>query len=99
MFGLIGKIVAKPGSREPLLALLLRGTGQMPGCLSYVIAKDPAQPETIWVTEAWRSEADHRASLTLPEVKRTIAEAMPLIASFESVAKIEPVGGHGLVSS
>jgi quinol monooxygenase YgiN len=92
-FGLIGKITAKPSQREPLLHLLQRGSTGMPGCLSYVIAKDAAAADVIWVSESWVSEADHRASLTLPEVRRTITEAMPLIASFETIAKTEPVSG------
>jgi quinol monooxygenase YgiN len=99
MFGLIGKITAKPGARPELLALLTRGSGNMPGCLSYVIAQDPGDEVTIWVTEAWQSEGDHRASLSLPEVKSAIAAAMPLIAGFDTVAKTQPVGGHGLVSA
>jgi quinol monooxygenase YgiN len=99
MFGLIGKITAQPGARARLLSLLQQGSAGMPGCLSYVIAKDASHDDVIWVSEAWVSEADHRASLTIPEVRRTIAEARPLIASFETVARIEPVGGHGLVAA
>jgi quinol monooxygenase YgiN len=38
---LIGKMTAVSGERDTLLAILLGGTEQMPGCLSYVVAKDP----------------------------------------------------------
>ena len=31
----------------------------MPGCLSYVVATDPAEPNGIWITEAWDSQASH----------------------------------------
>ena len=42
MYGLIGRMRAIPGQRAALAAILLEGTAAMPGCLSYVIAEDPA---------------------------------------------------------
>lgn len=97
MFGLIGKMNAVPGQRDALIAILLEGTASMPGCLSYVIAKDPGDADAIWVTEVWDTQASHRASLTLPTVQQAIARGKPLIASFASMTTTEPVGGHGLV--
>ncbi|MGE4250628.1 MAG: putative quinol monooxygenase [Parvibaculaceae bacterium] len=96
MYGLIGKMRAKPGKRDDLLAILLAGIQSMPGCLSYVVAKDPADADAIWVTEVWDTEASHKASLTLPEVRAAIARAMPIIAGFDSSIPVEPVGGVGL---
>jgi len=97
MYGLIGKMVAVPGQREALISILLDGISDMPGCLSYVVAKDPADANAIWITEVWDSEQSHRASLALPSVQRAIARGKPLIASFGNSAVTEPVGGHGLV--
>lgn len=99
MFGLIGKMRATPGNRDALIAILLEGTGAMPGCLSYIVAKDPADADAIWITEAWDSAESHKASLKLPAVRAAIAKGRPLIAAFESGAETEPVGGHGLVRS
>lgn len=99
MYGLIGRIMAKPGERDALLAALMEGSGAMPGCLSYVVAKDAADPESIWVTEVWDSEASHKASLQLPAVRAAIQRGRPLIAGFESVATTAPVGGIGLARS
>ena len=96
MYGLIGRMKAVPGQRDALISILLEGVSGMPGCLSYVVANDPARPDTVWVTEVWESEAHHRASLQRPAVKAAIAGAMPLIDGFETVATTEPVGGHGL---
>jgi quinol monooxygenase YgiN len=96
MFGLIGKMKAQPGKRDALLEILLSGTASMPGCLSYVVAKDPSDADALWITEAWDSEASHKASLSLPSVQAAIAEARPLIADFESSVRTEPVGGVGL---
>lgn len=96
MYGLIGKMTAKPGEREALIGLMLAGTTTMPGCLSYIVARDPADPDAIWVTEVWDAEASHKASLQLPEVQATIAQAIPLIADFSPGTVTEPVGGVGL---
>ena len=96
MYGLIGKMKATPGQRDALIALMLEGTTAMPGCLSYIVARDATDADSIWVTEVWDSSESHKASLTLPEVQATIAQAMPLIAGFEPGAETEPIGGVGL---
>jgi quinol monooxygenase YgiN len=98
MYGLIGKMIAAPGRRDALIAILLEGTNEMPGCLSYVIARDPADENAIWVTEVWDGEASHAASLTLPSVKAAIARGRPLIAGFGERFVTTPVGGHGLAA-
>jgi quinol monooxygenase YgiN len=96
MYGLIAKMVAAPGQRDALIALILEGSGEMPGCFSYIVAKDTADENAIWVTEVWDSEESHKASLSIPAVKAAIARAMPLIAGFEPGAVTVPVGGTGL---
>lgn len=96
MYGLIGSFKAAPGKRSELIAILLADTGSMPGCRSYVVAEDPADPDTVWVTEAWDDAAAHKASLQLPAVKAAIARAMPIIASFGEHRELRIVGGHGL---
>ncbi len=96
MYGLIGKMTATPGQRDALAAILLEGTSAMPGCLSYVIATDPADADALWITEVWDSAESHRASLALPTVQEAIAHGRPLIAAFGESVVTEPVGGHGL---
>lgn len=96
MYGLIGKMTTTPGQRDAMLAILLEGIGGMPGCLSYVVAKDAGDPDGIWITEVWDSKESHDASLSLPAVKAAIARGRPLIASFGSGVTTEPVGGQGL---
>lgn len=98
MYGLIGKMRAKPGERDALIAILLEGIGAMPGCLSYIVARDPGEADAIWITEVWDSEACHKASLQLPAVQAAIAKARPIIVGFDSHTVTEPVGGHGLVT-
>jgi len=96
MYGLIGKMTAVAGQRDALIAILLDGVAGMPGCLSYVVARDPADEDAIWITEVWDSQASHAASLSLPSVQQAIAQGRPLIAGFGEHIITEPVGGHGL---
>jgi quinol monooxygenase YgiN len=96
MFGLISKIRSTVDERDALLAILTRGTSAMPGCLSYVVAKDTAEADALWVTEVWDTRASHQASLSLPAVQQAIAKARPLIAGFGPRYETEPVGGYGL---
>lgn len=96
MFGLVGKMRAQPGERDALIAILLDGTEAMPGCLSYVVAKDPADADAIWITEVWDDAPSHKASLSLPAVQAAIAKARPMIAGFDSRVETEPVGGVGI---
>ncbi len=99
MYGMIGKMLATRGNRDALLGLLMESSGAMPGCLSYVVAKDAADPDAIWVTEAWTTKEAHDASLSLPAVQAVIARARPLIAGFGERIETEPVGGHGLAEA
>ncbi len=96
MYGLIGKLIAAPDQRDALIAILLEGIAGMPGCLSYVVAKDAADANAIWITEVWDSQASHAASLTLPSVQQAIARGKPLIAGFGEHIVTAPVGGQGL---
>lgn len=98
MYGLIGRMIASPGERDSLIAILLEGAAGMPGCLSYVIAKDSADGDGIWVTEVWDSKASHAASLSLPSVQAAIALGRPLIAGFGERFETVPVGGQGLAA-
>ena len=96
MYGLIARMNATPGQRDALIGVLLEGIAGMPGCLSYVVAKDPADDNALWITEVWDSPQSHRASLALPAVQQAIAKGKPMIASFGEFTETEPVGGHGL---
>jgi len=99
MYGLIGKMIAVSGQRDALLAILFDGVADMPGCLSYIIAKDPADENALWITEVWDSQVSHQASLSLPAVQQAIARARPLIAGFGEHIITEPVGGYGLADT
>ena len=99
MYGLIAKMIATPDQRDALIAILLEGIAEMPGCRSYVVAKDPTDASAIWITEVWDSKASHEASLSLPSVQKAIARGKPLIAKFAESVETNPVGGHGLITA
>jgi len=96
MYGLIGKMLAHPGKRDELITHLLSGSDAMPGCLSYVVATDPSNPDAIWITEVWDSQVSHQGSLKLASVQATITKARPLIAGFGERFETQPLGGVGL---
>jgi quinol monooxygenase YgiN len=89
-------MTAVAGQRDALAAVLLEVTDAMPGCLSYVVAGDSAEPDALWITEVWDSAASHQASLTLPAVKAAIAKRRPWITGFSNRVETAPLGGYGL---
>ncbi len=100
-YGLCGTMMAHPGQRDALLALLLEAAGLVadaPACEVWIVNTMPDNPDAIWVTEIWRSEADHAASLADDDVRALIARARPLIAGFGERFTLEPVGGKGLAA-
>lgn len=97
MYGLIGKMQVVPGQRDALISILIEGLSDIPGCLSYIVARDPTDVDAIWITEAWDSKPSHDASLSLPSVQDAIARGRPLIAGFGERFETEPVGGYGLL--
>jgi quinol monooxygenase YgiN len=99
MYGLIGKMTTVPGKREELIAILLEGSFNMPGCMSYVVAKDSTDENAIWITEVWDSEASHKGSLSLPAVQQAITRGKPFITGFDWQIITQPVGGVGLTKA
>ena len=96
MYGLIGNMTAVSGRRDDLIATLTEAVSSMPGCLSYVVAKDSRDETTIWVTEIWDSKESHDASLLLASVTKAISAARPMISAFGNQVITTPVGGYGL---
>jgi quinol monooxygenase YgiN len=99
MYGEIGKIIAVSGKRDEVIENILNAISNMPGCLSYIVAKDVSNGDAIWISEVWDSRANHEASLSLPSVKDAIAKNLPLIGGMGDSTITIPVGGHGLSSS
>jgi len=98
MYGLIVKLMVAPGKRDQFMDILRQSAVGMPGCLSYVVAKDSSDENTVWVTEVWDSLTSHDASLLLPSVKEAIPRAKAIVSNFEKIAITTPVWGVGLES-
>lgn len=98
MYGLQGKIIAKPGQRDALIALLLEASSgePMPGCRVYVVSEVLSEPDAVAITEVWDDKAAHDASLKIERVRAAIAGARPLIAGMGESVELRPVGGEGL---
>jgi quinol monooxygenase YgiN len=98
VYGLQGKMLAKPGQRDALLALLLHASRgpALPGCRIYIVSEVPAEPDAIAILEVWDDKAAHDASLQLASVRALIAKARPLIAGMGESLELRPIGGQGL---
>ncbi len=93
MYGLISRLICTggDGDRDTLIRILVEGTLVMPGCKSYVIARDPGDPKGIWITEVWESREHHTESLGLASVREAIERGKPLIERFAERFETEPV--------
>lgn len=93
-FANIGTLGAVPGRRDELVALLVRRNPALDGigCLLYEVGVQDGDDETVFVAELWESAEAHRASLDLPEVQATIAEATPLLTGAFGGFRFDVVG-------
>ena len=96
MYGLIGKFITVEGKRDELSAILLEGLKDMPGNISYIVANDSNDENTIWVTEIWENSKSHQDSLSLESVQSAIQNGRPLIAGIERISETQPLGGNGI---
>lgn len=95
-----GKLKAKSGQGEALSSILLEASRTLTaakGCELYAISKDPAEPDSVWVTEIWESKEDHDNSLKLDSVKAVIMKAMPILDGMpQKGQELEVLGGLGI---
>ena len=90
-----GKLTAKQGAADELAGLLLKAADALvadPGCIIYLINRQSDQPDTIWVTELWRSQADLDAALRQIRGSADVAAAMALVEKAEMV-ELDLLGG------
>ena len=93
MFGTITRIKAIAGKRDALAAILASGSGEIPNCISYLVAEDLADADALWITEIWESKQVRQASLSLPAVRKALGKGTPLIAEVDRVAQTRPISG------
>jgi quinol monooxygenase YgiN/mannose-6-phosphate isomerase-like protein (cupin superfamily) len=95
--GRYAKMIAKPGRGDDLAAAMLAVAASLqdvPGCDLYVVNRELDDPETIWVTELWRSQEDLDAALQGDAAEPSIGAVRDLMDAFERI-DLEPLGGVG----
>jgi quinol monooxygenase YgiN len=92
-----GKLVARQGRGAELADLLLSAAADLaddPGCELYLVNQQAGLPDTIWVTEVWRSKADLDATVARISGSERVAAAMALVETGETI-ELELLGGKG----
>src|SRR2546421_6424765 len=82
-YGCYVKFTTQPGQRDALVEHLLSAAAfieKAAGCELYIINTSPTEPESVWVTEVWRSQEEHDASLTIEGAQAAIKQVLPLLA-------------------
>ncbi|MFL5958593.1 MAG: antibiotic biosynthesis monooxygenase [Solirubrobacterales bacterium] len=95
--GRYAKATAKPGRGDELARVMLEVASSLqntPGCELYVVNRDAADPDVVWVTEIWRSQEALDASLEAEGAQEQIARVRDLVRGFERI-DVEPLGGVG----
>jgi quinol monooxygenase YgiN len=89
-----GTLGARPGRRDDLVAHLTRRSDVLAGlgCRLYEVGVNDESPDTVFVVEVWESADAHRASLALPEVQESIAQARPLLSGDFGGFRFDVVG-------
>lgn len=92
-----GKAIARPGHGEELARLLLAAADAQAGdagCELYLVSRQRDDPDVVWITELWRSQADLDASIAAIRGSDDVAAVMALVARFEMV-ELDLLGGKG----
>ncbi len=99
-YGCYVKFAARSGQRDALVEHLLRAATfveKVEGCQLYIINTSSTEPESVWVTEVWRSQEEHDASLTVEGAQDAIRQVLPLLAGLPEKIDLRPVGGKGFI--
>jgi quinol monooxygenase YgiN len=92
-----GKTRARPGHGEELARHLLAAADELrddAGCELYLINRQADDPDVVWVTELWRSQADLDAALARIRGTDGVAEVMQLVEDWQMI-ELDLLGGKG----
>jgi len=96
-----GTSTAHPGRGEELARHLLAAAEELqrdPGCELYLVNRQRDAPDTIWITELWRSQADLDASVQKIKDSPEVAAVLELAERWETV-ELELLGGKGVAGA
>jgi len=93
------RMAALPGQAEALRERMLavaEAVRDAPGCLLYVVNQAADDPDTIWITELWRSQEAADAALQTEGAQAAMPGVLELVdrGQLERIDMV-PVGGHG----
>lgn len=92
-----GTSVAHPGKGDELAQHLLAAAAELesdPGCELYLVNRQRDAPDTIWITELWRSQTDLDASVEKIKGSPEVAAVLELVERWEMV-ELDQLGGKG----
>lgn len=94
------KAHAKAGHGDELAKLLLAVADSLrgaAGCEVYIINQAAADPDVVWVTEVWRSQAELDAALTATgDAEVSVTDVLALVDGPMERIDLVPLGGLGL---
>jgi quinol monooxygenase YgiN len=94
-WGLLGRMTAKPGKRDALVAALKESSRDVPGKLLYLIQLEEGDPDAFWINEVWESKAAYDACLAMPQTGDWGAKLAPLLAGIEHRTETVPLDYGG----
>jgi quinol monooxygenase YgiN len=101
-YGLIGSLKAHPGKGTELVGALLDAARLIEGAdglHSWLVHVDATDADRVWITELWRDQDAHDASLERPGVRDHIMKTMGLLVEPPTPGvDLRPQGGIGLES-
>ena len=81
MLAVIARIEISPNHIDQYIAAATAGidaTRAEPGCQQYAFSRDLLQPNVLWVSEQWESEAALQTHLRTPHVQKLLADTADL---------------------
>ncbi len=97
-FGMQVVMTAAPGKGNDLAQIMLAASKlleKLEGCQMYVVQLSRSEEDTVLITEVWESQEDHKASLSVPDIRALIGKARPLIINMTHHSAT-PLGGVGI---
>jgi mannose-6-phosphate isomerase-like protein (cupin superfamily)/quinol monooxygenase YgiN len=96
-----GTSVAHPGKGGELAEHLLAAADELerdPGCMLYLVNRQRDAPDTIWITELWRSQTDLDAARQKIKDSPEVAAILELVERWE-IVELELLGGKGVAAA
>ena len=92
-----GRAVAREGSADELAERLLAAADGLAGdrgCELYLVNREADNPNVLWVTELWRSQADLDAALEKIRGSDDVSAVLALVEDYQMI-ELDLLGGKG----